>query len=279
MDVQSKRSLITPHAVGGAGRTRGPPTATPTSHSNTTQRLGPAASLSTKASVRLGQRCLTNAHRPFPPPDPTGSEGLLVATATSSLRASRAHAHRLRLAFSAHARRLPLVRQADPVSASPAASGWLRPALRHGSAPRVSSAPGRWWRYALCWRVVRRARLLPPLPRPFRGCPASSLRFPAALRGSCAVRPGGALTRAAFPSGLSVAPSVGRIVGSLDCFASAVAWPPTSYCSSHNGCVIQPWLPVIVPVIPACWVLPDIGLFTFACFSGFLLGSYGCSEG
>lgn len=91
----------------------------------------------------------------------------------------------------------------------------------------------------------------------------------AALRPACVVRPEDALARAASQSeDLIAAPR-------LFCERCGVAIRlPTV---PHGGCIVQPWLPVIV----ACCVLPGAGFFTFAPSSGSFraLGSQDFSEG
>lgn len=111
----------------------------------------------------------------------------------------------------------------------------------------VSESPG----------TSREARAVTPtLPRLSGVCLAS---FPPGVpQSDCAVRPESAGTRVAFRSGFVVAPCVGRFVGrpSTASHAPGVSARPSSACPSHDGCIVQPWLPVTDLTIPACCVLP-----------------------
>lgn len=132
----------------------------------------------------------------------------------------------------------------DILLATPAASGLRCGRLRHGPAPRVSSA---WSGYVIARRapwacIVRRAPslllfwgALAFVSRPSR--PAHCSRAARGVRRGC-VNPCG------LPQGVCCR-------------------HPASSCSSHGGCIVQPWLPVTDLIIPACCVSPGAGLFTF----------------
>lgn len=131
-------------ALRRAGRTHGPPTVTQTSRPT----LPRVRTLCTRASLSVGQHCGSNSHPPFPDLSRTYSELVPVATATSDRCTSKcARAPAPPGPQCACSPVLPLLTppsgSPDVLSVSPAASRLLLPRLRHGSAPRMSSASGR----------------------------------------------------------------------------------------------------------------------------------------